>query len=63
MKVATDRAFLRAMVGLCRDLGVATVAEMIETEEQARLIADLGVDFGQGYLFGRPSPEAEAFAG
>jgi EAL domain-containing protein (putative c-di-GMP-specific phosphodiesterase class I) len=63
LKESTDRAFLRAMVGLCRDLGVATVAEMIETEEQAALIRDLGVTFGQGYLFGRPVPEAEAFGG
>jgi len=63
LKEPTDRAFLRAMIGLCRDLGVATVAEMIETEEQAALIADLGVDFGQGYLFGRPAPEEQAFAG
>jgi EAL domain-containing protein (putative c-di-GMP-specific phosphodiesterase class I) len=61
LKEPTDRAFLRAMVGLCRDLGVATVAEMIETEEQAALIRELGVTFGQGYLFGRPSPEADAF--
>jgi len=59
----TDRTFLRAMVGLCRDLGVATVAEMIETEEQATLIRELGVTFGQGYLFGRPCPEAQAFDG
>jgi len=60
---ATDRAFLKAMVGLCRDLGVTTVAEMIETEAQAALIAGLGVDLGQGYLFGRPVPEALAFGG
>jgi len=59
LKEPTDRAFLRAMVGLCRDLGVATVAEMIETEEQAALIRGLGVDYGQGYLFGRPAAEHE----
>jgi EAL domain-containing protein (putative c-di-GMP-specific phosphodiesterase class I) len=60
LKEPTDRAFLRAMVGLCRDLGIATVAEMIETEEQAKLIAELGVTYGQGYLFGRPGPEEQA---
>jgi EAL domain-containing protein (putative c-di-GMP-specific phosphodiesterase class I) len=63
LKEPTDRAFLRAMVGLCRDLGVDTVAEMIETEEQAALIRDLGVTYGQGYLFGRPVPEEQAFGG
>jgi EAL domain-containing protein (putative c-di-GMP-specific phosphodiesterase class I) len=62
LKEPTDRAFLKAMVGLCRDLGVATVAEMIETEAQAALIAELGVAFGQGYLFGRPVAEEHAFS-
>ncbi len=50
-----DRAILKAMVGLCRDLGVGTVAEMVETESQAKALVDLGVDYAQGYLFGRPS--------
>ncbi|HEX9466459.1 MAG TPA: EAL domain-containing protein [Alphaproteobacteria bacterium] len=52
-----DRAFLKAMASLCQDLGTATIAEMIETEAQARLITELGVGFGQGYLFGKPAPE------
>jgi len=30
------------------------VAEMIETEEQSRLMRELGVHYGQGWLFGRP---------
>lgn len=51
-----DRAFLRAMAMLCRELGTATIAEMIEKEAQAEEIAALGVGFGQGWLFGRPSP-------
>lgn len=52
-----DRAILKAMVGLCRDLGIGTVAEMVETEGQAKALVDLGVDYAQGYLFGRPSLE------
>ena len=52
-----DRAFLKAMASLCQDLGTATIAEMIETEAQAKLMGDLGVGYGQGYLFGRPAPE------
>lgn len=49
--------FLRAIAGLCRDLGVATVGEMVEDEACARFLADVGVAFGQGYLFGRPEPQ------
>ncbi len=51
---ARDRAFLAAMVQLCHDLGIATIGEMIETEETATYLAGIGVDYGQGYLFGRP---------
>ncbi|HYM33249.1 MAG TPA: EAL domain-containing protein [Candidatus Cybelea sp.] len=46
--------FLKAMVQLCRDLKVASIGEMVETEETARFIAGLGLQYGQGYLFGKP---------
>lgn len=46
--------FLKAMVYLCRELGVEVVGEMIENEETARFLAACGVQLGQGFLFGRP---------
>jgi EAL domain-containing protein (putative c-di-GMP-specific phosphodiesterase class I) len=49
-----DRGFIAAMVDLARTVGAQVVAERIETEAQAALMRDLGVTFGQGYLFGRP---------
>lgn len=49
-----DAVMLKRLAELCRELGIATVAEMIETEEVAKLAADLGVEFGQGWLFGKP---------
>lgn len=49
-----DDALLRGLVRLCSDLGVATVAEMIETEAQAQALRAMGVGYGQGWLFGRP---------
>ncbi|MFC3674182.1 EAL domain-containing protein [Ferrovibrio xuzhouensis] len=52
-----DQAILKGMVWLCKELGIGTVAEMVETEDQARLLLDFGIDYGQGYLFGRPEPE------
>jgi PAS domain S-box-containing protein len=50
-----DHAILKAMVRLCGDLGTATIAEMIETNAQAQRLAQTGVRYGQGYLFGRPA--------
>lgn len=51
-----DRSFIAAMVDLARTVGAQVVAERIETEAQATLMKELGVAFGQGYLFGRPGP-------
>jgi EAL domain-containing protein (putative c-di-GMP-specific phosphodiesterase class I) len=50
-------AVVRHLVELCCELEVTTVAEMVETQAAADILRDLGVDYGQGYLFGRPAPE------
>ena len=47
-------AFARAIFGMGDDLGVRTVAEGIESAEQAAACAELGADFAQGYHYGRP---------
>jgi EAL domain-containing protein (putative c-di-GMP-specific phosphodiesterase class I) len=51
---ARDHAFVAAMVMLSHTAGAASVAERIETEEEAKVMAGLGVHYGQGWLFGRP---------
>lgn len=47
-------AILRSMIGLCRELGVGTIAEGVETREQLHRLQELGADCFQGYLLGRP---------
>lgn len=54
---ARGSRLFRAMATLCHDMGVATVAEMVEDEASLRFLQECRVDFGQGYLFGRPAPE------
>ncbi len=49
-----DRGIVHAMIEAARAVGASTIAEMIETEGQARLMRELGVEYGQGWLFGRP---------
>jgi EAL domain-containing protein (putative c-di-GMP-specific phosphodiesterase class I)/PAS domain-containing protein len=51
-----DRAIIAAMVDLAHGLGAGVVAEHIETEEDAALMRELGVELGQGWHFGRPGP-------
>jgi EAL domain-containing protein (putative c-di-GMP-specific phosphodiesterase class I) len=52
-------AFARAIVALGRSLGLSTVAEGIETQEQLRVLRGLGCGLGQGYLFGKPASAEE----
>ncbi len=54
------RAFLRSIVMLCNDLEIETIAEWVETEEQAELLRSLGVTYAQGYLYGRPNAGIKA---
>ena len=49
-----DYALIKGMAGICQDLNLTMVAEMIETQQQADLLREIGVEFGQGYLFGGP---------
>ncbi len=53
------KSMLRAMVGMCRSLGITTIGEMIEDEKTAAILWESGVHFGQGYLFGKPSLDVE----
>jgi len=57
-----DTAIVRALVALGRSLGIQTVAEGVETIEQAVFVKSQGCDIGQGYLYGRAGP-AETVAG
>ncbi|WAT16738.1 EAL domain-containing protein [Aurantiacibacter sp. MUD11] len=50
------RAITAAMVQFASEIGCKLVAEGIETEEERAVMQDLGVDYGQGYLFARPLP-------
>jgi diguanylate cyclase (GGDEF)-like protein len=53
------RAIVHAVTELCRNLGIATTAEGVETEEQLRCVMAEGCDKVQGYLFGRPMSAAQ----
>ena len=51
-----DATIARTIVALGQSLGLAVVAEGVETEAQRKFLADKGCDAFQGHLFGRPLP-------
>ncbi len=56
---ADSIAIVRAVVTLCRSLGIATTAEGVETEHQMLHLQSEGCTELQGFLFSRPRPAAE----
>ena len=46
--------FIRTLIDLARTFGLETVAECVETEEEADLLLNEGVHYMQGYAFGKP---------
>jgi EAL domain-containing protein (putative c-di-GMP-specific phosphodiesterase class I) len=47
---------------MCRQMKTAIVAEMIETQKQAQSLLALGVEYGQGYYFGKPEDKLATLA-
>ena len=54
LSTKNGKAFLKSMATLCTDININTVAEFIEDEETASFLQEIGVRYGQGYLFGKP---------
>ena len=49
-----SRKIVAAIIGLGHSLGLVTVAEGVETADQAEMLLCLGCELGQGWLYGRP---------
>ncbi|MGD0641641.1 MAG: GGDEF domain-containing phosphodiesterase [Roseiarcus sp.] len=55
-----SRKIVHAIIGLGRSMGLSTVAEGIEVEEQRAILRELGCQIGQGYLFAKAMPAERA---
>ncbi len=56
---ACDRAIVEAIIRMAASLGMRTVAEGVETQEQLAFLRERGCNAMQGYLLARPLPAAE----
>ena len=55
-----DATFIRFIVALCGNVGIQVCLEGVETEEEYKMVSQMGLDMIQGFLFSRPLQE-EAF--
>ena len=51
-----DRAIAEAIVVMAHKLGLKAIAEGVETEQQKKILAEVGCDYVQGYYFAKPMP-------
>ena len=54
-----DQVFVKAITDLAKGLRIKSTAEFVENEESLKILKSFGVDFAQGYLIGKPSPNLE----
>lgn len=59
-RVESDAPIVGTIAALAGHLGMEVIAEGVETQAQAELLASLHCDAAQGWLFGRPVPAADA---
>ena len=57
MRQEDDRAFVHTLIDLARRLGLETVAEWVQDESSAAMLAEWGCDYLQGALIGLASPD------
>ncbi|WP_333607465.1 GGDEF domain-containing protein [Arsukibacterium sp.] len=54
---AIKKAFVKNIIEIAKDTGASIIAEGIETSEELQMCRELGAEYGQGYLLGRPHAE------
>jgi EAL domain-containing protein (putative c-di-GMP-specific phosphodiesterase class I) len=54
------RCIVEAIITLARNLGLQTVAEGVESDDQLALLREAGCDLIQGFLFSRPLTSSDA---
>ncbi|MFB3103231.1 MAG: putative bifunctional diguanylate cyclase/phosphodiesterase, partial [Alphaproteobacteria bacterium] len=52
-----NQLFVRTLINLAKGIGLKTVAEWVENEEEAELLRSEGIDFLQGWYYGKPTIE------
>lgn len=55
------KALFESMATLCKNLGIETIAEMVDDKVGLDFVRKCGIDYAQGYLFGKPDADVKSF--
>jgi EAL domain-containing protein (putative c-di-GMP-specific phosphodiesterase class I) len=55
------KALLESMATLCKNLGIETIAEMVDNKQGLDFVRKCGITYAQGYLFGKPHADTKSF--
>ena len=58
---SNDLSIVKTIIAMAHSLGLKTVAEGVENQQQYDTLCELGCDYYQGYLFSKPLPQEEFF--
>ncbi|MCR4793336.1 MAG: EAL domain-containing protein [Lachnospiraceae bacterium] len=56
-----SRSIVSSTISMAKDIGIKTLAEGVETEEQLQFLSDVGCGMIQGYYYGKPEPIDDVF--
>ncbi|MEH6533941.1 MAG: EAL domain-containing protein [Photobacterium frigidiphilum] len=51
-----SRMMVEPITAIAKEMGIKVIAECIETEEELRVIREIGVDYTQGFYLHKPHP-------
>jgi diguanylate cyclase (GGDEF)-like protein len=57
VKDETDQMLVRSMHQITKKMGKKTIAEFVECPKTIKILRDIGINYGQGYIFGKPSEQ------
>ena len=52
---------VKVIIDVARAMNIKTIAEFVEKPEIIKALTVIGVDYGQGYIFGKPTPVKDLF--
>jgi len=60
-KARRGKALFESMATLCKNLGIETIAEMVDDQHGLDFVRKCGINYAQGYLFGKPDANTKNF--